>query len=137
MAEVQRRRLFDPTIVRPAIVDSFRKLDPRLQARNPVMFVVFVGAVIVTVLLARDLLSVLVESKFERVSYFFYISKETNHASFFSHAFALAKLHRSFDSIEQLVTFTFCKRIHCPGFYQSLDSSLTNKFGIDTRAEIS
>ena len=32
--------LFDPPIVRRAIVDSFRKLDPRHQVRNPVMFVV-------------------------------------------------------------------------------------------------
>ena len=32
--------LFDPPIVRRAIVDSFRKLDPRVQLRNPVMFVV-------------------------------------------------------------------------------------------------
>ena len=34
------RSLFDPAIVRGALVDSFRKLDPRIQVRNPVMFVV-------------------------------------------------------------------------------------------------
>ena len=56
MAEVKRRRLFDPAIVRPAIADSFRKLDPRLQAQNPVMFVVLVGAVLVSALLVRDVL---------------------------------------------------------------------------------
>src|SRR5262249_23089738 len=33
---------------------SFRKLDPRLQAQNPVMFVVLIGAVLVTGLLIRD-----------------------------------------------------------------------------------
>ncbi|SPE35915.1 potassium translocating ATPase, subunit B [Burkholderiales bacterium] len=42
--------LFDPLLVRPAIVDSFRKLDPRVQWRNPVMFVVFVGSILTTVL---------------------------------------------------------------------------------------
>jgi K+-transporting ATPase ATPase B chain len=42
--------LFDPVLVKPAIVDSFRKLDPRLQWRNPVMFVVFVGSILTTVL---------------------------------------------------------------------------------------
>jgi len=31
--------LFDPTILRPAIVESFRKLAPQLVAKNPVMFV--------------------------------------------------------------------------------------------------
>jgi K+-transporting ATPase ATPase B chain len=37
-------------IVRGAVVDAFRKLDPRLQIRNPVMFVVFVGSVFTTVI---------------------------------------------------------------------------------------
>ncbi|MCW5665314.1 MAG: potassium-transporting ATPase subunit KdpB [Piscinibacter sp.] len=42
--------LFDPTLVRPALTDSFRKLDPRVQWRNPVMFVTWVGAVFTTAL---------------------------------------------------------------------------------------
>ncbi len=50
------RSLFDPPIVRRAIVDAFRKLDPRHMARNPVMFVVEVGSVLTTILLARELL---------------------------------------------------------------------------------
>ncbi|HEV3230650.1 MAG TPA: potassium-transporting ATPase subunit KdpB [Candidatus Dormibacteraeota bacterium] len=40
--------LTDTSILVPAIGESFRKLDPRWQARNPVMFVVEVGAVITT-----------------------------------------------------------------------------------------
>src|SRR6476646_5573983 len=44
------RKLFDPGIVRRAVVDSFLKLDPRLQVRNPVMFVVFVGSILTTAL---------------------------------------------------------------------------------------
>ena len=36
--------LLDPRIVKPAIIDAFRKLDPRLMVKNPVMFVVEVGA---------------------------------------------------------------------------------------------
>jgi K+-transporting ATPase ATPase B chain len=42
--------LFEPTIVRRAILDSFTKLNPRTQARNPVMFVVLIGSVWTTVL---------------------------------------------------------------------------------------
>src|SRR5438552_17341118 len=42
------RSLFDAAIVKRAVVDSFRKLDPRLVAKNPVMFVVEVGSVITT-----------------------------------------------------------------------------------------
>jgi K+-transporting ATPase ATPase B chain len=44
----QRASLFSAEIVRAAILASFAKLDPRLQLRNPVMFVVEVGAVITT-----------------------------------------------------------------------------------------
>jgi K+-transporting ATPase ATPase B chain len=49
MTETKPRSLFDPEILRPALVESLRKLDPRIQLRNPVMFVVEIGAVITTV----------------------------------------------------------------------------------------
>ena len=42
------KSLFDPAIIRRASVDAFRKLDPRLVAKNPVMFVVEVGSLITT-----------------------------------------------------------------------------------------
>jgi len=45
--------LFDAAIVRQAIVDSFRKLTPRRQVRNPVMFVVYVGSILTTLLLVQ------------------------------------------------------------------------------------
>jgi K+-transporting ATPase ATPase B chain len=41
--------LFDSKIALPAIADSFRKLDPRLMVKNPVMFVTLVGAALTTV----------------------------------------------------------------------------------------
>ncbi|RYD29182.1 MAG: K(+)-transporting ATPase subunit B, partial [Verrucomicrobiaceae bacterium] len=41
--------LFDRAIIVPAVGDSFRKLDPRLMFRNPVMFVTLIGAVLTTV----------------------------------------------------------------------------------------
>jgi potassium-transporting ATPase ATP-binding subunit len=41
--------LFRRDIVTRALIDSFKKLDPRVQIRNPVMFVVEIGAVITTV----------------------------------------------------------------------------------------
>lgn len=42
--------MFDPALVRPAIVESFKKLTPRTQFRNPVMFCVYVGSVLTTIL---------------------------------------------------------------------------------------
>jgi K+-transporting ATPase ATPase B chain len=50
------RPLLDPPIVRRAVRDAFRKLDPRHMVRNPVMFVVLLGSVLTTLVLVRDVL---------------------------------------------------------------------------------
>jgi K+-transporting ATPase ATPase B chain len=42
----EARSLFDGAILRQALVDSFKKFDPRTQVKNPVMFVVLVGSII-------------------------------------------------------------------------------------------
>ena len=42
--------LFDPALAVPAMADAFRKLSPTLQWRNPVMFVVYVGSILTTLL---------------------------------------------------------------------------------------
>jgi high-affinity K+ transport system ATPase subunit B len=55
-SRLKARPLFDPPIVRQAAIDSFLKLDPRHQVRNPVMFVVEVVSVLTTVLLVQALL---------------------------------------------------------------------------------
>src|SRR5262245_50302718 len=49
------RPLFDPPIVRRAVIDSLKKLNPRIQLRNPVMFIVEVGAALTTVLFIQAL----------------------------------------------------------------------------------
>ncbi len=48
------RSLFEPSIVRPALLDSLRKLSPLHMAKNPVMFVVEVGSLVTTFVLVRD-----------------------------------------------------------------------------------
>ncbi len=45
--------LFDRSILRRALIDSFRKLHPRKMMKNPVMFLVEAGAVLTTLLLFR------------------------------------------------------------------------------------
>jgi K+-transporting ATPase ATPase B chain len=52
---MDKKNLFDPAITRRAVRDSFRKLDPRLQVRNPVMFVVWVCAVLTSALALQAL----------------------------------------------------------------------------------
>jgi K+-transporting ATPase ATPase B chain len=52
---VSKRPLFDGPIVRRAVRESFTKLAPRTMVRNPVMFVVLVGSILTTLVLARDI----------------------------------------------------------------------------------
>jgi potassium-transporting ATPase ATP-binding subunit len=47
--------VFEGGIVKQAVVDSFKKLSPRLQMRNPVMFVVWAGSVLTTALFLQAL----------------------------------------------------------------------------------
>ncbi len=54
MSDRKATSLWDRNIVRVALGDSLRKLDPRVQIRNPVMFVVEVTALAVTIILVRD-----------------------------------------------------------------------------------
>jgi potassium-transporting ATPase ATP-binding subunit len=49
------RSIWDPALVRRAIGDSFRKLHPRIMARNPVMFVVEIGSVLTTLQLIQHI----------------------------------------------------------------------------------
>jgi K+-transporting ATPase ATPase B chain len=57
-----KRRLNDPQIVWAAVRASFRKLDPRVQLRNPVMFAVYIGSLLTTVLWVQSLVSAGAES---------------------------------------------------------------------------
>ena len=57
MAKAKSTNLFDMKILVPAIAASFRKLDPRVLIKNPVMFVVEVVSALVTVLFIRDLVT--------------------------------------------------------------------------------
>jgi K+-transporting ATPase ATPase B chain len=49
---MSRRKLslFDRTLIGPALIDALKKLSPRVQWRNPVMFVVYIGSILTTVL---------------------------------------------------------------------------------------
>ena len=49
--------LLDPALLKPAIAQSFVKLSPHIQWRNPVMFVVYVGSILTTLLGVQELLA--------------------------------------------------------------------------------
>ncbi|WON76077.1 potassium-transporting ATPase subunit KdpB [Serratia sp. UGAL515B_01] len=44
----KQRALFEPALVRTALIDAVKKLEPRVQWRNPVMFVVYIGSILTT-----------------------------------------------------------------------------------------
>lgn len=47
--------LFDRNLLGPALLESLTKLDPRVQWRNPVMFVVYIGTIVTALLYAQAL----------------------------------------------------------------------------------
>ena len=47
--------LFDRKLIGPALLESLKKLDPRIQWRNPVMFVVYLGTVVTAILYGQAL----------------------------------------------------------------------------------
>jgi len=55
MTSAKTFSLLDPALVKPAIASAFGKLDPRVQWRNPVMFVVYVGSIITSLLWVQAL----------------------------------------------------------------------------------
>ncbi|QXN62653.1 potassium-transporting ATPase subunit KdpB [Serratia fonticola] len=46
----KQRALFEPALMRTALIDAVKKLDPRVQWRNPVMFVVYLGSILTSVI---------------------------------------------------------------------------------------
>jgi K+-transporting ATPase ATPase B chain len=51
----QSLSLFDSALLGPAVADSFRKLSPAVQMRNSVMFVVYIGSILTTILFVQAL----------------------------------------------------------------------------------
>jgi K+-transporting ATPase ATPase B chain len=47
--------LFDAALIGPAVIDAFKKLTPRAQWRSPVMFVVYIGSIITTLLFIQSI----------------------------------------------------------------------------------
>jgi potassium-transporting ATPase ATP-binding subunit len=56
MAKIMKRKVWDPVLVKQAIWDSFKKLNPKTLVKNPVMFVVEIGSILTTVAFIYDLM---------------------------------------------------------------------------------
>src|SRR6516165_5182056 len=56
ISQMRKKSLADSAILSRAIIDSFRKLEPRTMVKNPVMFVVEVGAILTSIQLVWNVL---------------------------------------------------------------------------------
>ncbi len=56
LASHSKQGLYDKTLLKPALISSFKKLDPRIQWANPVMFVVYIGSLLTTWLAVQALI---------------------------------------------------------------------------------
>lgn len=103
------RPLFDPEIVRRAVGDSFVKLNPLTLAKNPVMFVVEVGAALVTLFLIRDIFVHAGDIRFEsQISVWLWF---TVLFANFAEAMAEARGKAQADSLRKTKTDAMAKRI--------------------------
>jgi K+-transporting ATPase ATPase B chain len=117
----QSRPLFDPEILGRAVKDCFIKLNPATLAKNPVMFVVEVGAAITTILLARNLLSGVAGTGFEaQIAIWLWF---TVLFANFAEAMAEARGKAQADALRKTKTDTIAKRQNQSGHIDSVPAS--------------
>jgi K+-transporting ATPase ATPase B chain len=115
------RPLFDPEILRRAIKASFAKLNPVTLARNPVMFVVEVGAFLTTLFLVRDMIKGAGHTgfTFQIVLWLWFTVLFAN----FAEAMAEARGKAQADSLRKTKTDAIAKRVVNGGKIEQLPAS--------------
>ena len=109
----RKRPLFDPPIVRRALRDAFIKLDPRHMVRNPVMFVVLIGSILTTLVLARDVLGHRPDTAFTlQIALWLWF---TVGFANFAEAMAEGRGKAQADTLRKSRTETLAKRLFTPG----------------------
>ncbi|TAK25637.1 MAG: K(+)-transporting ATPase subunit B [Myxococcaceae bacterium] len=127
--------IWDPAIVRPAIGDAFRKLNPRTMAKNPVMFVVEVGSVLVTVLFFYDLARgqhVDVKFNVQLIAWLWFTVLFAN----FAEAMAEGRGKAQAATLRKMRTTTSARRIRCAGDESALPAGPTPAIGEEVSASL-
>ncbi len=115
------RPLFDPEIVRRAISDSFGKLNPLHLLKNPVIFVVEVGAALVTLFLVRNLFTGRTGNGFEiQIALWLWF---TVLFANFAEAMAEARGKAQADALRKTKTDSVAKRLQSNGKIESVAAS--------------
>src|SRR5665213_3555900 len=116
------RPLFDPEIVGKAAKQSFVKLNPVTLLKNPVMFVVEVGAALTTILLARDIFTGAGGIGFSvQISVWLWFTVLFRN---FAEAMAEARGKAQADSLRKTKTDALAKRVSAAGKIEHTSSSL-------------
>src|SRR5690348_2323799 len=119
---VRARPLFDPEILARAIKDCFVKLNPLTLLKNPVMFVVEVGAALVTLFLLRDLLAHHVGKGFEfQIAIWLWF---TVLFANFAEAMAEARGKAQADTLRKTKTDSLAKRVTSAGKIEQVAGSM-------------
>src|SRR5215471_5132002 len=115
------RPLFDPEIVGRAVRASFAKLNPMTLLKNPVMFVVEVGAALTTVFVIRDVITGAAGTGFSiQISLWLWF---TVLFANFAEAMAEARGKAQADSLRKTKTDALAKRIVSSGQVEQVPSS--------------
>src|SRR5580692_3952986 len=115
------RPLFDTEILRRATKDSFVKLNPATLMKNPVMFVVEVGAAITTVILVRNLVSGVAGTGFDlQIALWLWF---TVLFANFAEAMAEARGKAQADALRKTKTDTIAKRQSAKGTLDAVPAS--------------
>jgi K+-transporting ATPase ATPase B chain len=118
---VHARPLFDPQIVARATQASFAKLNPVTLLKNPVMFVVEVGAALTTVLLIRDLIAGAANIGFQvQISLWLWF---TVLFANFAEAMAEARGKAQADALRKTKTDVIAKRVAASGKVEQVGGS--------------
>ena len=119
---VRARPLFDPKIVRKATAASFAKLNPATLAKNPVMFVVEVGAAMTTVFLVRDMFTGggAIGFQFQISLWLWFTVLFAN----FAEAMAEARGKAQADALRKTKTDVVAKRLNAAGKMEQVAGSL-------------
>jgi len=121
-SRTKAKPLLDVTILRRAISDSFRKLDPRVMAKNPVMFVVEVGAVLTSLQWLRDVFHRVPGNGFGlQISLWLWFTVAFAN---FAEAMAEGRGKAQAETLRKARTETIARRLLCDGKIEQIQGSL-------------
>ncbi|MFZ4454741.1 MAG: potassium-transporting ATPase subunit KdpB [Bacteroidales bacterium] len=115
------RDLFQKQILTNALKESIKKLNPAIQIKNPVMFIVFVGSILVTILFIKDNLNGQFSGfTFQIAIWLWFTTLFAN----FAESLAEGRGKAQAESLKKLKTQTFARRIEGDSEAQVLSTDL-------------